>query len=481
MQFDRQFASARVSTLSIRKKAYRFVDVSSKWIYYRSLAAFGWPLLIAVSGVCGFEANSLFAQAPVSFKEQIAPILQQHCVACHGAKRAEGGYRLDAAEQMLKPGDGGNNPVVPMKSVDSEIVQRIRSHDPDIQMPAESEPLASEHVELIAKWMDEGAKLDGVAMSDPLWLVIPPAATAKSPEHYPNALPITALSFSPDGNQLISSGYHEALVWNPVEGQLVGRLPNQVQRAYTMLGLSAGNVLAVGGGTPGAKGELRLIDRNSGVTQHVLARSNDVVLDCAMRPGKNELAVALADNTIRIIDLDKMEQRKTIASHADWVTQLAYSDDGKRLGSSSRDKSAKVIDAETGDLLVSYPGHAAAVRGIASIGDGAQWMSVGADNKWHRWELEGAKKIAEVPLGGEPAKLLKIDQSVIVPCADKHWVKIDLSSNAVSLKIPGHEDWVVSVAYSPTTNKLATGGIDGSVRVWNAADGSLLKNWVARP
>jgi len=76
MQFDRQFASARVSTLSIRKKAYRFLDVSSKWIYYRSLAAFGWPLLIAVSGVCGFEANSLFAQAPVSFKEQIAPILQ---------------------------------------------------------------------------------------------------------------------------------------------------------------------------------------------------------------------------------------------------------------------------------------------------------------------------------------------------------------------------------------------------------------------
>jgi len=476
-----QFASARVSTLSFCSILSRTVYISSKRVICKGPKVIARAVLLAAASVFGFEADTLLAQTPVSFKEQIAPILQEHCVACHGAKRAEGGYRLDAVEQMLKPGDGGNNPVVPMKSAESEIVLRIGSHDPDVQMPADSEPLASQQIELIMKWMDEGAKLDVVSMSDPLWLVIPPAATAKSPEHYPNALPITALSFSLDGSQLISSGYHEALVWNPVEGNLLGRLPNQVQRTYTMLGMNAGNVLAVGGGTPGAKGELRLVDRNSGATQHVLARSNDVVRDCAIRPGKNELAVALADNTIRIIDLDKMEQRKTIVSHADWVTQLAYSDDGKRLGSSSRDKSAKVIDAETGDLLVSYPGHAAAVRGIASIGDGSQWMSVGADNKWHRWELEGAKKLAEITLSGEPAKLLKIDQSVIVPCSDKHWVKIDLSSNAVSLKIPGHEDWVVSVAYSPTTNKLATGGIDGSVRVWNAADGTLVKSWMAKP
>lgn len=122
---------------------------SAKYIAYCNLLAIGRTLLIATSGALGFEADSLLAQTPVSFKEQIAPILQEHCVACHGAKRSEGGYRLDAAEQMLKPGDGGNNPVVPMKSADSEIVQRIRSHDPDVQMPAESEPLATEQLSLI--------------------------------------------------------------------------------------------------------------------------------------------------------------------------------------------------------------------------------------------------------------------------------------------------------------------------------------------
>jgi WD40 repeat protein len=189
----------------------------------------------------------------------------------------------------------------------------------------------------------------------------------------------------------------------------------------------------------------------------------------------------MADNSIRIIELQKNETRRVIASHADWVVQLSYSEDGKRLGSASRDKSAKVADADSGELLVSYPGHGAAVRGIASIQDGKQWISVGADNKLHRWEVENAKKIAEVPLGGEPSKITKQDASIWIPDADKHWYRFELANNAIATKQPGHEDWVTSVVVHQGTGRLATGSIDGSIRVWNLADGALIKAWVAKP
>lgn len=444
---------------------------------YRSAMRVCWLLCsLALMGWC---VKPLHGQ--VSFREQIAPILQEHCVACHGAKRAEGGYRLDTVEELIKPGEGGTAPVVPQKSSESEWISRLRSHEPGVRMPDESEPLTPEQIDLIAKWIDEGAGLDGIAPKDPLWLVIPPRKTSTAPENYSRAIAVNAMVFSADGNQLITSGYHEALVWNPSTGELIQRLRNQTQRAYAIQSLQDGRRLAVAGGTPGSIGELRLIDRASGVVEQVLARSNDVVLDCAMRPGRQEMAVALADNTIRLYDLETMQLKRVISSHADWVTQLAYSDDGKRLGSASRDRSAKVYDAETGDLLVSYPGHGAAVRGIAAIGDGAQWVSVGSDRKLHRWELEGAKKVAEVPLGGEPAKLVRVDGSVVVPCSDKHWYRIDLSNNAIGMKVPGHEDWLVSVAYDGATARLATGGLDGSVRVWNFKDGSLLAHWVAKP
>jgi hypothetical protein len=426
-----------------------------------------------------FESSQ--GQSPVLFREQVAPLLQEHCVACHGAKRAEGGYRLDTVEQMLRPGDGGNSPVIAMKSADSEIVQRVRSHDLDLRMPADSDPLDPAAIDILARWMDEGAQLEGIPVNEPMWSIIPPITYGPAPEHYPNAFPITSIAFSVDGLQVMTSGYHEILVWNVADGGLARRLGNQVERSSTLLALQQGAMLAIAGGTPGSSGEVRLVDSASGQIQGVLARSNDMVLDVVIRPGKNEMAVALADNTIRLIDLDRNEQRRMIASHADWVTQLAYSDDGKRLGSASRDKSAKVYDAESGDLLVSYPGHAAAVRGIAAIGDGAQWMTVGADNNWHRWEVEGAKKVAELPLGGEPAKLLKSGTMVFAMCSDKRALRIDLDKNAIATQQVGHENWVISAAYHPTSNLLATGSLDGSICLWNAADGALVRSWVARP
>ncbi|MEY2611877.1 MAG: hypothetical protein RL069_689, partial [Planctomycetota bacterium] len=42
----------------------------------------------SVTSIC----INLQAQDAVGFRDQVAPILQEHCVACHCAKRAEGGY-----------------------------------------------------------------------------------------------------------------------------------------------------------------------------------------------------------------------------------------------------------------------------------------------------------------------------------------------------------------------------------------------------
>lgn len=441
---------------------------------------FSIAVLTLLGGIVGLD-SSAWAQTPISFREQVAPILQEHCVACHCAKRAEGGYRLDTVEQLVKPGDGAANPIVATKSLESEWIVRMKHAEPDLRMPLDSEPLSQESIDAIRLWIDQGAQLDGIPPTEPLWSVIPPKSYPAAPEHYSVPLPVTALAFTADGSQLLSSGYHELLAWNPSDGSLITRSPNQTQRIYSIVQAAEPTKWFVGGGTPGSLGEVRVLDRSSNMIEKVIARGPDVVLDMAVRPGSNEIAVAMADNTIRIVEFQKNENKRVIASHADWVMQLSYSDDGKRLGSASRDKSAKVADADTGELLVSYPGHGAAVRGIASVQDGKQWVSVGADNKLHRWEVENAKKLAEVPLGGEPSKIAKQEGSIWIPDADKHWYRFELANNAIATKQPGHEDWVISVAVHQGTGRLATGSIDGSIRVWNLADGALIKAWVAKP
>lgn len=421
----------------------------------------------------------------VSFRSVIAPILRDNCLACHGAKKAEGGYRVDTYEELLKAGDSGVTPIATAKDQTSELLRRVECQDATERMPAENDPLDPKDIDAIKRWIAGGAKFDGQSPQQSLLLTIPPAQFPDPPATYPLTIPITATTFSPDGKLLVTSGYHEVLVWNSDNGQLVRRLKNLGERIFALAFTQDAQTLVVGCGEPGRSGEVRLVNFNTGELKGVVARAGDVVLDLAVRPASDELAVALADSTIRIIKIDSLADVRTIASHADWVTAVCWSDDGKYLASASRDKSTKVYDGTTGELISSYLGHGAAVRGVSLLADGKQVVSVGADHKLHRWEIEAAKKVAEVATGGEAYRVIRSGTDLFVPCSDKRLLRIDLTKNAVSQEYKGHNDWVLAASYQPAIENsprwLASGSFDGEIRLWNSADTSLVRNWVAKP
>ncbi len=445
--------------------------------------------------VCSFAGVvGVAAAQSVSFRNDVATILLENCVACHGPKKAEGGYRIDTFDELLKPGDTGAIPVVSEKAVSSELLRRIASSDTSERMPADSDPLSQPQIDIVKRWITEGAKFDGDKGNVSLNLVIPPRAYADPPITYPSPVPITAMVFSPDGSQLLVGGYHEILVWNIEEGALAKRIKNVGQRVHAIVYLADQKTIAVGCGEPGRNGEVRLVDVESGQIKGVVGRTSDIVFDIALRPIApsadptqpitsmgNEIAIASADGIIRIVNVDTMAETKTIANHADWVTAVAWSDDGSRLASASRDKSAKVFDANSGELLVSYSGHAAAVRGIAFLPDGKQLISTGTDKKMHRWELDGAKKVAEIPFGGESFKVIRGNTFLFAPSADHQLRSIHWSDNKVAHSLAGYQDWVLSAAYNAGTSRVAGGALNGEVRLWNVTDGNLVRSWISKP
>lgn len=437
--------------------------------------------LILILVVCQASEGVSQANEPTSFRQQVAPILLENCLACHGPKRAEGGYRLDTFESLLKAGDSGL-PLIGNADLEAnELLRRLNTPESSERMPAESESLPPEQIDLVRKWIAEGALFDGENRNDPLFKVIPPVNYPASSISYASPAPITAMVFSLDGSQLLVGGHHEILVWNTIDGTLAKRIPNAGQRTYALAWNSDGSLLAAGGGTPGKLGEVRLIDWASGQVLKTIARSPDVVLDIAFRPNKNELAVASADSTIRIVDMATMTEKKVIASHADWVTALSWSDDGTKLGSASRDKTAKICDGESGELIVSYPGHAAAVRGIAILPESKQAVSVGSDGKLHRWDIDGAKKVAEVAVGPDAFRLTTGAGFVLVPSADKSLYRFDLSNNTNAQSMKGHTEWLSSATYHAVSNRYASGTLHGEVKIWNSTDGALVHSWIAKP
>ena len=416
---------------------------------------------------------------PVSFRNDVASILLENCVACHGPKKAEGGYRIDTFDELVKPGDTGAMPIAAAAS--GELLRRITSSDKSERMPANADALPAAQIEIVKRWLAEGAKFDGEKGSSPLNLVAPPKVYPDPPAAYPTPAPITAMAFSPDGALLVAGGYHELLVWNVADGALAKRMKNIGQRVHAIVFLPDQKTIAVGCGEPGRNGEVRLIDFESGQLKGVVARTHDVVLDLAVRPASKELAVASADGLIRIVNIETLAEIRTIASHADWVTAIAWSDDGARLASASRDKSSKVFDGNSGEMIATYPGHAAAVRGVAFLPDGKQVLTTGTDKKLHRWEVEGAKKLVEIPFGGEAYKIARGDGFVFVPAADNQLRRITQSDNKVTNALAGYQDWVLSTALHAASNRVAGGSINGEIRLWNATDGTLIRNWIAKP
>lgn len=104
------------------------------------------------------------ARASIDFNREIRPILAKNCFVCHGpddAKR-KADLRVDTDENIYSARKSGRVPLVPGERSSSELYRRISAAGTDDRMPPvdSGKSLNAEEVELIGKWIDEGAKWD---------------------------------------------------------------------------------------------------------------------------------------------------------------------------------------------------------------------------------------------------------------------------------------------------------------------------------
>jgi len=93
---------------------------------------------------------------PVDFKRDIEPVLQEHCVKCHGAEKQKGGLRLDAKVFALRGGDDGQV-IVPGKADESKLIHLVTERDKGKFMPSKGERLHADQIVLLKTWIDQGA------------------------------------------------------------------------------------------------------------------------------------------------------------------------------------------------------------------------------------------------------------------------------------------------------------------------------------
>lgn len=109
-------------------------------------------IALVISMCAGIVINASTSAA--DFNQEIRPLLSNHCFECHGPDNAtrQADLRLDHRQSAMRV-------ISPGKIKRSELIHRITSNDPDVQMPPvdTKKPLTVEQKQLLIDWVKDGA------------------------------------------------------------------------------------------------------------------------------------------------------------------------------------------------------------------------------------------------------------------------------------------------------------------------------------
>ncbi|MFC4873707.1 DUF1553 domain-containing protein [Negadavirga shengliensis] len=97
-------------------------------------------------------------QREVDFSTEVKPILNKHCISCHGGVKKNAGFSLLFEEEALAPTESGVPAIIPGKAKASEFISRLTEDDPELRMPYNHPPLSKEQIQTLTKWVNQGAK-----------------------------------------------------------------------------------------------------------------------------------------------------------------------------------------------------------------------------------------------------------------------------------------------------------------------------------
>lgn len=464
----------------------------------------------------------LFAAEPakVSYYKDIRPIFQQQCQGCHQPAKALGGYVMTSFADLFKKGDSEQAGVIAGKPNESLLVKLLGEVPGRARMPKGKDALPEPQIKLITRWVAEGAIDDTPASAKA------PLVDASHPPVYESLPVVSALAFSPNGQTLAVSGYHEVILRSADGKKEIARLVGLSERIQSLAFSPDGKWLAVSGGDPGRFGEIQIWDTAKNSLKISIPVSFDTVYGVSWSPDSKIVACGCTDNTIRGFEAANGKQVIFQGAHSDWVLGSSFSRDGQHLVTVSRDRSVKLTEVPTNRFI----------DNVTSITPGALkggLLAVEVRPTQHV-NKDGKPRMAVVPndTPGVPAKLY---DEILVAGADgqprlykmhrevKRVIGDDANKIREFEKLPGRiyslsfnksgnafavgssldgvgevriyetdsakkiatcegvKTPVYAVAFSPDGKTVVSGGFDGMIRVNDATTGKLISEIVPVP
>ncbi|MCA9262291.1 MAG: hypothetical protein KDA60_00520, partial [Planctomycetales bacterium] len=415
-----------------------------------------------------------------NFTDDIEPVLTTYCAGCHTEGEDNGDLSMDTFADLMKGGESGAA-IVPGKAKESLLIKSLRGEG-DLRMPPEGEEAPTEdEIALLTNWIAGGAPGPGEAHNGLRRTFSMPALPAAN-----QAKPITALAYSPAGDQLAIARFQQIEVRDAAGMSLIWTSDPLPGKVNSLRYSSNGAFLVAASGVTGLYGQATVWRARDGKLCAVAEGHDDVLYTAVLHPDNQLLATAGYDSRVHLWHVgtlsaapeqpEQCQLARTLTGHNGPVFEIAFDPTGKVLTSASGDATVKIWRVGDGERLDTRSEPLKEQYTTAIHPAGHLFVGAGADNRIRVWELVSRESSRINPIVyaryAHEAAIQSVrfseDGRYLVSTGKDQMIKLWDTSTFQQIHLwPDQPTTVQAIAISAAAQRVAAGRFDGSLELYD--------------